>query len=133
MQAAPRGVTISEVAEPGRQLDVVRELLREYLHAEASRVRAPDYQAELTSLPGAYAPPAGVSIKLVIQINSKMNTPGMVKNLLAATLCGAVVFTPHAFAQSKGGGKIVGGGLDLMGSMVKGTSDIIAPTPAPTK
>mgnify|MGYP006279214245 CR=1 FL=1 len=29
------------------------------------------------------------------------------KLLLAATLCGAVVFTPHAFAQSKGGGKIV--------------------------
>ena len=30
--------------------------------------------------------PSGVSIKLVIQINSKMNTPGMVKNLLAATM-----------------------------------------------
>lgn len=59
MQATPRGVTISEVADPGRQLDVVRSLLSEYLHAEASRVRAPDYQVELTSLPGAYAPPAG--------------------------------------------------------------------------
>lgn len=29
-----------------------------------------------------------------------------------------------------GGGKIIGGGLDLVGGMVKGTSEIIAPTPA---
>ena len=29
-----------------------------------------------------------------------------------------------------GAGKVVGGGLDLAGGLIKGTSDIIAPTPA---
>ena len=29
-----------------------------------------------------------------------------------------------------GGGKVIGGGLELVGGVVKGTSDIIAPTPA---
>lgn len=29
-----------------------------------------------------------------------------------------------------GGGKVIGGGLELVGGVVKGTSDIVAPTPA---
>lgn len=29
-----------------------------------------------------------------------------------------------------GGGKVIGGGLELVGGVVKGTSDVIAPTPA---
>jgi hypothetical protein len=34
-----------------------------------------------------------------------------------------------------GGGKVIGGGLELVGGVVKGTSDVIAPpaAPAPAK
>lgn len=59
MEATPRGVLISEVAEAGAQLDAVRALLQEYLHGEVPRACVPDYQGELANLPGAYAPPAG--------------------------------------------------------------------------
>jgi putative acetyltransferase len=59
MEATPRGVVISEVTAEGPKLDAVRELLREYLQAEAARVCAKDYPQELANLPGAYAPPAG--------------------------------------------------------------------------
>ena len=45
-----------------------------------------DLRVRYPAVKAAYAPPSGVSIKLVIQINEKMNTPGMVKNLLAASL-----------------------------------------------
>ena len=45
-----------------------------------------DLKARYPAVKAAYAPPAGVSIKLVVQIYEHMNTPGMVKNLLAATL-----------------------------------------------
>lgn len=45
-----------------------------------------DLKVRYPAVKAAYAPPSGVSIKLVIQIHEKMNTPGMVKNLLAATL-----------------------------------------------
>lgn len=34
----------------------------------------------------AYAPPSGLSIKLVVQVDSKTTYPGMVKNLLAAAM-----------------------------------------------
>lgn len=34
----------------------------------------------------AYAPPSGLSIKLVVQVDSKTTYPGMVKNLLAASM-----------------------------------------------
>lgn len=45
-----------------------------------------DLKVRYPAVKAAYAPPGGVSIKLVIQIHTHMNTPGMVKNLLAATL-----------------------------------------------
>ena len=45
-----------------------------------------DLRVRYPAVKAAYAPPSGVSIKLVIQIDEKMNTPGMVKNLLAASL-----------------------------------------------
>jgi UbiD family decarboxylase len=45
-----------------------------------------DLKVRYPAVKAAYAPPSGVSIKLVIQIDEKMNTPGMVKNLLAASL-----------------------------------------------
>lgn len=45
-----------------------------------------DLKVRYPAVKAAYAPPSGVSIKLVIQIDKKMNTPGMVKNLLAAAL-----------------------------------------------
>lgn len=45
-----------------------------------------DLKVRYPAVKACYAPPAGVSIKLVVQIHTHMNTPGMVKNLLAATL-----------------------------------------------
>lgn len=45
-----------------------------------------DLRVRYPAVKSAYAPPSGVSIKLVIQIDEKMNTPGMVKNLLASSL-----------------------------------------------
>ncbi len=58
-----------------------------YINAISYGVQAYyDLKVRYPAVKAAYAPPAGVSIKLVIQINSKMNTPGMVKNLLAATM-----------------------------------------------
>lgn len=45
-----------------------------------------DLKVRYPAVKTTYAPAAGVSIKLVIQIYEHMNTPGMVKNLLAATL-----------------------------------------------
>lgn len=59
MEATPRGVVLSEVAKAGKALDAVRELLREYMHAEAARVYSPDWENEFAGLPGPYGPPRG--------------------------------------------------------------------------
>ena len=59
MAATPRGVVISEVTAAGTRLDMVRELLREYLRSDAVTRRADGYAGELAGLPGAYAAPAG--------------------------------------------------------------------------
>ncbi|OGA12405.1 MAG: hypothetical protein A3H32_01980 [Betaproteobacteria bacterium RIFCSPLOWO2_02_FULL_63_19] len=58
-----------------------------YINAISYGIQAyHDLKVRYPAVKAAYAPPSGVSIKLVIQIDSKMNTPGMVKNLLASTL-----------------------------------------------
>jgi len=45
-----------------------------------------DLKPRFPAITAAYAPPAGVSIKLVIQIDERLNYPGMVNNLLASSL-----------------------------------------------
>lgn len=45
-----------------------------------------DLKPRFPAIKAAYAPPSGVSIKLVIQIDEKLKYPGMVNNLLAASL-----------------------------------------------
>jgi UbiD family decarboxylase len=58
-----------------------------YINAISYGIQAyHDLRVRYPAVKAAYAPPSGVSIKLVIQIDEKMNTPGMVKNLLAASL-----------------------------------------------
>lgn len=44
-----------------------------------------DLKARFPAVKAAYAPPSGVSIKLVIQVDQKLKVPGMVNNLLAAS------------------------------------------------
>jgi putative acetyltransferase len=53
------GVTISEVAVAGPQLETVRELLREYAQSDASGLCFPGFDREMATLPGSYAPPDG--------------------------------------------------------------------------
>jgi GNAT superfamily N-acetyltransferase len=53
------GVTIVEVAVAGPQLETVRELLREYVQSEASKLCFQGFDRELATLPGDYAPPDG--------------------------------------------------------------------------
>jgi 2,5-furandicarboxylate decarboxylase 1 len=58
-----------------------------YINAISYGIQAyHDLRVRYPAVKAAYSPPSGVSIKLVIQIDEKMNTPGMVKNLLAASL-----------------------------------------------
>jgi len=58
-----------------------------YINAISYGIQAyHDLRVRYPAVKAAYAPPSGVSIKLVIQIDEKMNTPGMAKNLLAASL-----------------------------------------------
>jgi len=57
-ESAP-GVTIVEVTTAGPQLETVRELLREYVQSEASKLCFQGFDVELATLPGAYAPPDG--------------------------------------------------------------------------
>lgn len=45
-----------------------------------------DLKVRFPPVKAAYAPPSGLSIKLVVQVDSKTAYPGMVKNLLAATM-----------------------------------------------
>ncbi len=45
-----------------------------------------DLKSRFPAVKAAYAPPSGLSIKLVIQIDEKLNYPGMVNNLLASSL-----------------------------------------------
>ena len=45
-----------------------------------------DLKARFPAVKAAYAPPSGLSIKLIIQIDEKLKYPGMVNNLLASTL-----------------------------------------------
>lgn len=59
MAATPRGVVITEVTAAETKLEVVRELLREYLRSDAVTRRADGYAQELAGLPGAYSAPAG--------------------------------------------------------------------------
>jgi UbiD family decarboxylase len=44
-----------------------------------------ELKARFPAVTAAYAPPSGVSIKLVIQIDRELKVPGMVNNLLAAS------------------------------------------------
>ena len=59
MPGATPGVSLGEVTAAGPQLETVRELLREYAQSDASGLCFPDFDRELATLPGAYAPPGG--------------------------------------------------------------------------
>ena len=45
-----------------------------------------DLKSRFPAVKAAYAPPSGLSIKLVIQVDEKLKYPGMVNNLLASSL-----------------------------------------------
>ncbi len=58
-----------------------------YINAISYGVQAYyDLKSRFPALTAAYAPPAGVSIKLILQVDEKLNYPGMVNNMLAASL-----------------------------------------------
>jgi len=44
-----------------------------------------ELKARFPAVKAAYAPPSGVSIKLIVQVDRKLRVPGMVNNLLAAS------------------------------------------------
>lgn len=58
-QEPQHGVGIIAVTDAGPHLDAVRELLREYVQSEASKLCFQGFDQELATLPGAYAPPDG--------------------------------------------------------------------------
>lgn len=63
--------------------------IHEYLHVSAMTYAVQAYhdlKSRFPAVRAAYAPPSGVTMKLVIQIDSQLKYPGMVNDLLASAI-----------------------------------------------